>query len=164
MKLNLEKKVWWDYLEQDVKELLVESQLILGDAKKYKGKFHDFSFVVFPAAKAYEGFLKNLFLDMKFITEAEYRGKHFRIGKSLNPQLPSKYKDDDWVYDKLSSFCGGKQLPDKLWSAWKRSRNLLFHWFPNEANAISYDEAVDRLDLIIEAIDQVYKECKIKRA
>ena len=61
----LEKKIWWSYLEEDLQELLKESFLIMNilkgmgaDLPGAEQKFHDYSFVVFPAAKAYEGFLK----------------------------------------------------------------------------------------------------------
>lgn len=166
---TLQTKAWWGYLEEDLQELLKESFLLLdilkglgADLPGGKEKFHDYAFVVFPAAKAYEGFLKKLFLDLKFITEDDYYGKHFRIGKALNPSLPREIRDGRWVYGKIVKFCGGAGLGDKLWEAWKLSRNLTFHWFPDEKNAITLPEAEDRINLIIDAIDQAFKECRIK--
>ncbi|KKU10420.1 MAG: hypothetical protein UX13_C0012G0004 [Candidatus Woesebacteria bacterium GW2011_GWB1_45_5] len=164
----LETKIWWSYLEYDLQELLRESFLIeeilrgMGaDLPGGKKEFHDYSFVIFPAAKAYEGFLKKLFLDLKFISEEDYYGKHFRIGKALNPSLPKEIKREG-VYDKIVKFCSGHELADKLWDTWKLSRNLTFHWFPNEKNAVSLGGARDRVEMIIEAIDMAFKECKIK--
>ena len=157
----LTKKIWWDYLEEDVKELLLESQNLAEKVQNWEQKFHDYSFVVFPAAKAYEGFLKRLFLDMGFITKEEYYGRHFRIGKSLNPQLEKKYRNDDWVFEKLTHYCKGKELPDKLWDTWKKSRNLLFHWFPNELNAVTLKEAGERFKMVISAIDEVFSVCEL---
>jgi len=165
---GLDKKPWWGYIEEDLQELLKES-FLLGEIFKGMGadlpggksQFHDYSFVVFPAAKAYEGFLKKLFLDLKFITEDDYYGKHFRIGKALNPFLPKEIRNNSWVYGKIVKYCGGKNLADKLWEVWRLSRNLVFHWFPNEKNAITLAEAEDRTGLIIEVIDQTFKECKI---
>ena len=65
---NLDKKPWWNYIEGDLQELLKESILLLrilvsmgADLPGGRREFHDYSFVVFPAAKAYEGFLKKLF-------------------------------------------------------------------------------------------------------
>lgn len=166
---GLEKKAWWGYIEGDLQELLKESFLLIeilkslgADLPGGKQKFHDYAFVVFPAAKAYEGFLKKIFLDLGFITEDDYYGKHFRIGKALNPSLPKEIRDDRWVYGKIVKFCGGTELGDKLWETWKLSRNLIFHWFPDEKNAITLPEAEDRINLIIEAIDQAFKECRIK--
>lgn len=154
-------------MEEDLQELLKESFLIQevlkgmgADLPAGKNKFHDYSFVVFPAAKAYEGFLKKLFLDLKFITDADFYGKHFRIGKALNPSLPKEIRHEG-VYDKIIKYCQGHTLADKLWDAWRLSRNLTFHWFPNEKNAITIEEAGERIEMIIGAIDQTFKECPI---
>jgi len=163
LKLNdLREKKWWMYLERDLQELLSESLVLLERTKDWNQTFHDYSFVVFPAAKAYEGFLKKLFLDMGFITKDDYFGKHFRIGKSLNPTLDPKYRDRDWVYDDLTQFCDGEDLPKKLWRTWKNSRNLVTHWFPNEQNAIDLVEAEKRIEMVIEAIDEVFVECSVQ--
>ena len=123
---NLKSKLWWDYLEDDIRELLEESYYLLDQVALWKTQFHDYAFVVFPASKAYEGFLKKLFLDLNLITQNDYSGKHFRIGKALNPDLPDKFKNDDYVYAKLANYCGGEDLPKTLWETWKGSRNQIF--------------------------------------
>lgn len=168
-KEGLTGKPWWDYLEGDLQELLTESFLIKeilegmgADLPAGKHKFHDYSFVVFPAAKAYEGFLKKLFLDLKFITEEDYYGKHFRIGKALNPSLPKEIRYEG-VYDKLVKYCQGHVLADKLWDTWRLSRNLVFHWFPNEKNAITVEEAGERIEMIIGAIDEAFRGCPVSK-
>ncbi|AKM83172.1 hypothetical protein A2422_00565 [Candidatus Woesebacteria bacterium RIFOXYC1_FULL_31_51] len=169
MDLKLEKRIWWNYIEEDLQELLVLSEFLSNVVKSWGGNlpagskvFHDYSFVVFPSAKAYEGFLKKVFLDMGFITNEDYLGKHFRIGKSLNPYLEERFRNGESVYDRLVKFCGGKELADTLWNAWTTSRNLVFHWFPNEKKAISFEEAEVRIKLIIDAMDMAFKGCKLK--
>lgn len=164
----LEQKVWWNYLEEDLQELLAESFLIKeimegmgADLPAGKDKFHDYSFVVFPAAKAYEGFLKKLFLDLKLISDIDYYGKHFRIGKALNPSLPKEIRHEG-IYDKIVDHFQSHDLADKLWDTWRESRNMVFHWFPNEKNAISIEEAGERIDRIIEAIDRAYQDFNSK--
>lgn len=160
---DLKKKKWWSYLEEGIQELLLESQMLLSDARKWDGRFHDYSFVVFPAAKAYEGFLKKLFLDLGFISKEEYSGKRFRIGKALNPSLEKGYREKEGVYDKTVDFCGGRKLADRLWLTWKNCRNLLFHWFPDEKNAITLEEAKERVGEIIATIDMAVEECEVKK-
>lgn len=159
--IELNKEVWWGYLEEDLQELLREA-LLLSEAFSGEEGFHDYAFIVFPAAKAYEGFLKKLFLDLKLITPDDYYGKHFRIGKALNPSLEKPLRNES-VYDRLVSFTGGKQVADTLWETWKNCRNLVFHWFPNEKNAINFVEAKQRVDMVIKAIDLAYRECKMNR-
>jgi hypothetical protein len=164
---QLKRRVWWQYLGEDLQRLLITSEFIYGVVESWgadlpggRKEFHDYSFVVFPAAKAYEGFLKKLFLDLKFITEEDYYGKHFRIGKALNPSLPRQLRREG-VYDKIVHFCQEHALADKLWDTWRLSRNLTFHWFPNEKNTITLTEAGERIEMIIKAIDQAFDECKI---
>jgi hypothetical protein len=164
---QLELKSWWSYLGIDLQKLLGTSEFIYhiveswgADLPGGKEKFDDYSFVVFPAAKAYEGFLKKLFLEMGFISEEDYYGKHFRIGKALNPSLPKELKKEG-VYDKIAQYCQGSSLANKLWDTWRLSRNLTFHWFPNEKNAITLPEAGEKIEMIIEAMDEAFKGCKI---
>jgi hypothetical protein len=98
---------------------------------------------------------------MGFITEEDYFGKHFRIGKALNPSLPKELKKEG-VYDKIVKYCQGRVLADKLWNAWRLSRNLVTHWFPNEKNTLTLAEAGDRITLIVDAMDEAFKSCNIK--
>lgn len=158
----LESKPWWKYLEEDLSELLKESFILLEETGHWKQNFHDYSFVVFPAAKAYEGFLKKIFLDRGFISREDYYGSRFRIGKALNPSLEKRFRHES-VYDKIVSHCGNSWLADLLWVTWKDSRNLLFHWFPDEKRAINLDEAKIKIEQIVDAVDAAYKECKINK-
>jgi len=162
MENNLSAKPWWGYIEEDLKELLSEAFLLYETVSLWEEKFHDYAFVVFPAAKAYEGFLKKLFLDLGFISENDFYGKRFRVGKALNPALDVNLRPES-IYDKLVDFCGGNALADKLWETWKLSRNLVFHWFPKEKNALTLPEAKVRLEMIIDSLDAAFKECKIER-
>jgi hypothetical protein len=159
--MRIKNKPWWGYLAEDLRDSLELSFKLADMSATWGKKFHDYSFVVFPAAKAYEGFLKNLFLDMGFISKDDYYGKHFRIGKSLNPDLEEKYKNDDWVYARLADYCKGEALPDKLWKTWKQSRNLIFHWFPEEKNTLDHAEAVEKLLMVVSAIDEVFTVCRV---
>lgn len=149
------------YLEKDIKELLDESFLLLKLFEEEPGKFKDYSFVVFPAAKAYEGFLKKLFLDKGFITQDDYYGKRFRIGKALNPYLEKEIRNES-VYDKVVEYCGGKNLADFFWETWRQCRNTVFHWFPNEKNIVTLPEAGAKLKMIVKAIDEADKECNTR--
>ena len=162
MDISLDKKNWWGYLGKDLQGLLREAILLIEKVSLWNEKFPDYSFVVFPAAKAYEGFLKLLFLERGFISEDDYYGKRFRVGKALNPSLEKRLRAKESVYDKIVQFCGGKDLADKMWNTWKVCRNLLFHWFPNEKNAIDFDQSKERVALIIETIDAAFDGCKIE--
>lgn len=172
---DLEKKTWWDYIHEDLKELLIQSLLLINTADHWEShisetfgrgsipreRFKDYAFIVFPAAKAYEGFLKRLFLDLTFISENDYYGKHFRVGKALNPSLEKEIREREGVYDKIVKFCNGEKLADRMWYTWKECRNMIFHWFPNEKNAVSLIEAKEKVMLIIDTMDMTFEECKL---
>ncbi|MFZ5933223.1 MAG: hypothetical protein ACOYT7_04075 [Patescibacteria group bacterium] len=164
MDFSLPKKMWWSYVEEDIRELLLTAELLATKIEGWEEKLHDYAFVVFPAAKAYEGFLKKLFLDMGFISAEEYFGKRFRIGKALNPSLERELRGKESVYDRVVEFCQGPKLANKLWETWKNCRNLTFHWFPKERNAITFAEAKEKVEMIIAAMDAAFKECKINRS
>jgi hypothetical protein len=164
MEVTLKPKPWYDYLEEDLRELLEQSFELIERVPEWHDGFHDYSFIVFPAAKAYEGYLKKLFLDLGFINQEAYYGKHFRIGKALNPQLEPRFRGEDSVYDKLTDLMNGdKFLADLLWETWKNCRNLVFHWFPDEKRAINFEESKDRVEQVIKAIDVSFKECKMNK-
>ncbi len=156
---NLETREWWSYLDTDLQQLLVESVLLLREANSWKEIFDDYSFVIFPAAKSYEGFLKKVFLDMGFITGADYQGTHFRVGRALNPD----FHDQESVYFKLRDFCHNETLPDRLWQTWKQCRNLIFHYFPNEKHTLTIEEARSRLMMILDSIEAVFVECELNK-
>lgn len=154
------QKDWWSYIGKDLQDLLMESSMLLTKVASWDEKFSDYSFVVFPAAKAYEGYLKKMFLDHGLITQEDYYGKRFRIGKALNPSLDPRYEDEN-VYKKIAEGKGGKELADKLWETWKLARNTIFHWFPDEKNVVSLNEAGEKVARIIDTIDACSKQCKI---
>ena len=67
MKINLEKKVWWGYIEEDLRDLFRQGYLLYEMSGFEKAKFRDYSFVVFPAAKAL-----NPTLEMQYRQESVY--------------------------------------------------------------------------------------------
>lgn len=160
--MDLSSYPWWGYLEEDQKDGLITSYALLEREGKHPiSGVHDYSFIVFPAAKAFEGFLKKLFLDLGFITEQEYKGDRFRIGRALNPNLEQHLRHES-VYDKLAAFCQGEAFPNALWHTWKSSRNRLFHWWPQHQNFIDLEEAQDRITMIVDSIGKAFSECKLR--
>lgn len=160
--MSLRTKPWWKYLAENQRDLLEQSSILLRREEIEGGStFHDYAFVVFPAAKAYEGFLKKLFFDLGLIDERQFESNHYRIGKSLNPELPVKFRGNNWVFGRLIEISHDKNLPLVLWETWKESRNLLFHWFPKHENFISLPQAREKMEMIIKAIDKAFTESNI---
>lgn len=160
-------RAWFEYLDEPMKELVEESFQLLEREKKAGTKMGDYGFVVFPIAKAYEGYLKKYLFDMGLINEAGYHSSHFRIGRSLNPMLPEEWRDGRWLYDDVERVCpavlpGGKTLAMLLWEAWRLARNQVFHYFPSKTDQIDLMEAEERILLIKKAMEEAM-ECKQAR-
>lgn len=154
--IMFEGDAWFDYLAEGERDLVVQAYRLLEESgirnKELGGpQYHDYSFVVFPMAKAFEGFLKQVFLEAGLITEATYNGDRFRIGKSLNPALPPRARGIWWLYGPLKEQCG-EVMPQVLWTAWKDCRNMLFHFFPQHKHFITLVEAEQRLGQLKEAM------------
>lgn len=130
----------WDYVSDPLKDLLNQGRYLINDVlKEGKYDFTDYSFVVFPFAKAYEGFLKQIFLDVKFISHLDYISDHFRLGKVMSPNLVRKLGDRS-VYQKICDQAGC-ELADRIWNTWKLGRNQVFHYFPHNLRSLSFKEA-----------------------
>jgi len=110
----------------------------------------DYSFLVAPIAKAYEGFLKDFFLKLHVIDQYSYESDRFRVGKTLNPSL--RYKRFS-IFQKLSDLdSSGEELAEILWNAWKHGRNEIFHYFPGNIKTIDRLDAENRIELVLTAI------------
>jgi hypothetical protein len=147
--MEIDKNLW-KYLSP-TQQSLIEGAFYLLDQTKTQRQVvpnFDYSYLVFPVAKAYEGFLKQLFLDMGLIKKWQYESDHFRIGKALSPNLAHKLGKNS-IYGQLVSL-GMMKLADRLWSAWKNGRNQVFHYFPHNVKALNLDEAQK---LIYELVD-----------
>ncbi len=149
-------------MDESMRDLVEESFTLLEREERLQGELHDYSFVVFPMAKAYEGFLKKLLLDMKLIDKRQYYGEHFRIGRALNPSLPKRYRAG-WVYGRLVESCqGNEELPLFLWEVWKRARNRIFHFFPDHHEFISLEEAREMIEKLAEGMERALEGCKAR--
>ena len=137
------------YLSSDQDYLISDIEVVIsriGDTDHIS----DYSFLVAPVAKAYEGYLKDFFLKIGIIDKYSYESDRFRVGKTLNPSL--RYKRFS-IFQKLADIHEeGEELAETLWTAWKFGRNELFHYFPNNLKKISRVEAEDRIDLVLKAI------------
>lgn len=165
MVMDFEKAIWWGYLDEPMQDMMRESFTQLAYEKKQIEQGlpakHDYSFIIFSAAKAYEGFLKKMLYDCKLITKQQYFGDRFRLGKSLNPHLPKRYQWD-WMFEKLTNLCGGENTPLLLWETWKSARNRIFHYFPDHRELITLPQAEELLQRISEAMDASMSTCKLR--
>ncbi len=159
--LILRTSDFWQYLSQNQKDLIKEGQYLMNDIiKEQVYQFKDYSFLVFPFAKAYEGFLKRLFKDAKMISHLDYISDHLRLGKLMSPNLIGRLGDRS-LYTKIEEKAGN-DLADKIWNTWRGGRNQIFHYFPHNIKAISFDEAEKIVNEIIDTMQEAYEKINNK--
>jgi hypothetical protein len=150
----------WQYLSASQRALAADGTFLVTDTVHYRDSGpSDYSYLVFPFAKLYEGFLKKFFLDLGIITEKEYRSDHYRIGKTLSPHLISRLKHRSAYGQVEKQF--GADLATQLWYTWKNGRNLVFHYFPHNYRALTLTEAKSVITLIINTMNRAVEETQI---
>lgn len=142
---------YWDYLSPHQRDLIREGSYIYQEIfSDGRYNFQDYSFIVFPFAKAFEGFIKQFLLDIGLISNQQYNSDHIRVGKLLSPES-SHYVRDDSIYSHLVHNTG-KDAADMIWMTWKYCRNQVFHYYPHNNKSLSLIEAKERIHLIISTI------------
>jgi hypothetical protein len=152
---------FWQYLSQTQKDLMLEGQYLMNDVIRHGNyRFKDYSFIVFPFAKAYEGFLKQLFRDIKFISHLDYISDHLRLGKLMSPNLTDRLGDRS-LYKKMTEAVTG-DFADRVWETWKLGRNQVFHYFPHNLKALTFEEAERIVNQILQTMEEAYMKLKFQ--
>jgi len=137
---------WFKYLDRRLQERVELAEILYTRELTLKDEFPliDYTFIVFPMSKSYEGFLKQFLRDQRLISEKTYQSRRFRIGRALNPDLPPSQRDEYWLYDDVARMCG-EDISRELWEVWLSSRNRLFHFFPKYDQNVSLSQAKEYL-------------------
>jgi len=146
----------WNYFSLTQKDLIVEGKYLVDIIKPHR--FKDYSFLVFPFAKTYEGFLKQLFLDVGFITHMDYISDHFRVGKYLSPNMMHRLKEKS-VFASIRNQTT-EDLAKKIWQVWKDGRNEVIHYYPHNLKRISYAQAISMDEDILQTMVRAYDQLK----
>ncbi len=143
----------WQYLTSEERSLALDGQFLVDDTKRHKDSGPtDFSYLVFPYAKLYEGFLKQLFRDLGIIEDRQFYSNHYRIGKALSPNIVRRLGKQSAYHEIEKLF--GVVLADRLWNTWKEGRNLVFHYYPHNVRSLT----LERAKMIIDGIQQTMEE------
>lgn len=146
---------WFNSLAPQLQLLIKLSDTLYERELKLESDLSDYSFIVFPLAKAYEGFLKDFLFNLGLISERLYRSHRFRIGRALNPDVRYEQRDDEWVYDNVGQLCGPDFARD-VWDAWLVCRNQLFHFFPTETSNLNLSQVSGYQQMLTKIMQQGY--------
>lgn len=149
--IEIRDESWFTQIPTRPKELLLLAIELYDREVSVQSALYDYSFIVFPASKAYEGFLKHFFFSQGLISKKTYEGKRFRIGRALNPDIHPNGQDEYWLYDDLSKKCG-REVAFEMWDTWLICRNQVFHFFPLKKATLTLAEANTRLEKIFSII------------
>jgi hypothetical protein len=142
-----EASLLWQYLLPDMRALLRDGEFLVEDSARHTDEPPtDFSYIVFPFAKLYEGFLKKVFLDIGIIDERDYHSDHFRIGKVLSPNLARQLGSRS-AYGEISTRYS-TELAARLWHTWKEGRNMVFHYFPHNFRCLTRAQAIELVNTL----------------
>lgn len=142
---------WYPFLDPYARDLVELSCSLYSREVRLSSVLTDYTFVVFPMSKAYEGFLKKYLYSVDLISKQSYYHKQFRIGRSLNPDISRSRQDEWWLYDEVERQCG-KATARLLWNAWIDCRNHLFHYFADEHRVVDIAGAKKLLLQLSEAM------------
>lgn len=159
MKFVADNSRLWKFLSEEERVLADDGQFLLDDSVNHKNEEPtDYSYLVFPYAKLYEGFLKDIFLASEVIPRTDYESDHFRIGKALSPSMVSRLGKKS-AYRQISDRFG-KDLATELWHVWKEGRNMVFHYFPHNYKALSRDQAMVLVSRLTTAMDHAVERMR----
>jgi hypothetical protein len=151
----------WQYLSTSQRALALDGAFLVADTQlHHDAEPTDYSYLVFPFAKLYEGFLKQLFTDLGIMTERDYRSDHYRIGRALSPGMVGRLRGNS-AYGQVSERFG-KDLATQLWHAWKNGRNMVFHYFAHNYRALTLDQAKHLITVLIDAMDNAVVRTNVK--
>jgi hypothetical protein len=150
---DMQDSNWFHFLEAEGQALVLQSIELYERELRLHSTISDYSFVVFPMAKAYEGFLKKFMYSVGMIDKNRYEHRQFRIGRSLNPDVSYHQRDESWLFDDISEMCS-PDLARSLWDAWIEARNHLFHYFPDQRYTVSIGQAGALLRMMSDVMEQ----------
>ena len=150
----------WSYLGENIQGLVKDGEKLLDLANPEGAPVSDYSYLVFPFSKAYEGFLKKLFLDTGVISEKDFYGDEIRVGRILSPRYRKEHANQ------FGHMCLKEtpkvDLADTLWNTWHRGRNRVFHYFPHNFRRLTYQEALEIIQELASKMEEATVKCELQ--
>lgn len=154
--LQFEKKDWFTFLNDHGKRLALLSKSLYERELRLQSGYESYSFVVFPLAKAYEGFLKYYLREMNLLSNTLYSDKKFRVGRAINPDVSLSHRNEWWLYDDVERLCS-RTIARSLWNTWLECRNKMFHFYFDDETLLPLDVAEKKLMQLSRTMEEAMK-------
>jgi len=149
-------KVWFSgeldkFLGEELLQLRLDTIKLIRDIDFSDVSFSDYSFILLPVAKAFEGFLKKILVNLKLIKLSDLKtDPYIAINKYFNPK-------DGLINEYLVDKKRDKTLPSNIFSVYQECRNDILHYDLHRNIAVySLDQAEFYYDRIEDAIGKCY--------
>ena len=153
--IRLKKKIGHNtylFIDKYHRKLLQDSILmntIFAAQDVYSRALNDFSIIVFPSAKAMEGYIKKLLLFLKLITEEDLKSNPYKsIGRIL---------DGDDIKNRLLDKKRDKSIPKLLSAQWDLCRNQIMHFDTGRPDFIKKEDASTKIENIYEVMKKSFR-------
>lgn len=163
-KLNIYNIEWKNeefdkFVGSDLLELYRDSCVLLEQNKKEGQIFpalSDYSIIILPIAKVYEGILKKILVEAEIIGEEEIRiNPGINVGHYFNPVGNNK------IFNHIKDHARDRVVPHIIYATYQECRNQILHYDPHKDNRIKNIEDVEfYVKRIMHAIDKAYETFK----
>ncbi len=119
------------FVGDDIVDLKEDSYKLYNRYSEMHSPLSDYSFIVFPLAKAYEGILKKILVKTGVLTEAELlQNPNITINRFYNPL------EKGAIYQTLKDKTRDKVIPHVIFSVYQECRNQILHYDQYRDNRI----------------------------
>lgn len=138
LEINWNSPEFEKFVGKELVELYLDTQKLIKIMKNKRNTFSDYSFAVFPLAKAYEGVLKKILVKTGFITKAQLeQDPNISINSYFNPMGNSK------ITKALRDNARDKVIPYLIYSTYAECRNQILHHDQYRDNRLKTIEEAD---------------------
>jgi len=156
LEINWNSPEFEKFVGKELVDLYTDTQKLIKAMRNKGNRYSDYSFTVFPLAKAYEGVLKKILVKMGFITKAQLeQDPNISINSYFNPVGNSK------ITKALRDKARDKMIPHVIYSTYAECRNQILHHDPYRDNRLKTIEEADFfVRRISDAINKAYTTFK----
>ncbi len=161
-KLKWRSNEFDEFVGQDLIQLRKDSNNLLKEANESTTYISDYSYIVFPMAKAYEGILKKVLVEAQLVKEEDIQyDPNVPINNYFNPV------SNTTIFNLLADKVRDKSIPHTIYATYQECRNQILHYDSYRDNRLTSLNEVEfylmRLDDAAQKAVDTFKNKKINK-